>query len=235
MAASYCHRTVDELTVNDVDLGLNALNLIRQTAEMSNDFGFTRKLVNLTIDGVTGGSLDNAVDHVTLEPVTVKTVVDVGSFDGDGNLVPAYWTTTADSLNSARAEHPYALPRYPTDTQVVSFGGMRRFTFTGDSVFTWPAAPDTTFNLGIEAYILSPDWELDDTQPAATVNGDVWLTRGAEYLQWALVVHVNQLFRDFVFRQEGNLPPPQELRDQAFNALVTWDTFKYEQFRRHDR
>ena len=79
--AAYLEKVIDDLTQQDVDLGLIALNHVRQVAEMNNDFNFTRKLLQVTVDGVTGGSLDMATEYgdVSLEPVTyqVKTIVDV--------------------------------------------------------------------------------------------------------------------------------------------------------------
>src|SRR4030095_7648172 len=91
-AAAYLHRESSEFDVNDVDLGLIALNHVRMVAEQTNDFNFTRKLLQVSVDGVTGGSLDPSV----------KTVIDVGTYDKDGNFMPAEWTTTADALNQSR-------------------------------------------------------------------------------------------------------------------------------------
>lgn len=62
---------------------------------------------------------------------------------------------------------------------------------------------------------------------------DVWLTKGSQYLQWAGIVEVNHLAKEFVFRQEGNLPPPQDLADAALETFREWDSFRYEQDRRH--
>lgn len=64
-------------------------------------------------------------------------------------------------------------------------------------------------------------------------TSDVWLTKGAQYLLWGGIVEANHLAKEFVFRQEGNLPPPEKLRDSALEMFVQWDSFKYEQNRRH--
>lgn len=237
-AAAYLHRDADELEVNDVDLGLSALNQVRQNAEQANDFGFTRKLLALTVDGVSGGSLDDAVEQgTTSPPVEVKTVVDVGTFDADGNFCPAEWTTVAESLNRQRADNPHYVTRYPTDAQAVTGPmGWRRFVFSGNKVFWFPKTPNVTFDVGLEAYTFTPDWteaDLDENNTGA-YDGP-WTQKGSQYLLWSVIIHLNQLFRDFVFRQEGNLPPPQTLADQGLQSLITWDIFKYEQFRRHGR
>jgi hypothetical protein len=208
-------------------------------AELGNDFNFTRKLLSLSVDGATGGSLDDAIEYGgdPLVTFSVKTIVDVGIFDSAGNLSPVPWTTTEDSLNLQRDQNPYIVPRYPTDGQVLAaMYGTRRITFTGDKVFYFPKVSPLTIPLGIEAYTFTPDWtedDLDDLNP--THYNAVWNQRGSEYLMWQTIIHLNHVHKHFVFRQEGNLPPPEKLSDTALANLVTWDNFKYQQFRRHRR
>jgi hypothetical protein len=227
-AAAYLHRTVTDFTINGVDLSLFALNQVRMAAELTNDFNFTRKTMQLTVDGVTGGSLSAATNGIG--GTEIKTVVDVGQFDKDGNLRPVEWTTVAAGLDVQRAESQY-LFRYPTDGQVSSAQGMPRFVFSGDKVYLFPKAVGQTFPIGIEAYVFTPDWVVGDY----TSTPVPWGTKGSQYLLWGTVIQLNQVYKDFVFRQEGNLPPPQVLADQGLQALLTWDIFKYEQFRRHNR
>src|SRR5580765_2931389 len=64
-------------------------------------------------------------------------------------------------------------------------------------------------------------------------TSDVWLSKGSQYLLWAGIVEVNHLCKEFVFRQEGNLPPPQDMADSALETFRQWDSFRYEQDRRH--
>lgn len=66
-------------------------------------------------------------------------------------------------------------------------------------------------------------------------TSDIWTTRGADYLIWATVVAINNRFKFFVPRNEGNLPPPQAMADAALDAFIEWDINKFEQFRRHSR
>jgi len=69
-----------------------------------------------------------------------------------------------------------------------------------------------------------------------TTSGDAyWLTYGEQYLLWQSIIQLNHLSKSFVYRQEGNLPPPQVLADQGLAALREWDTMKFEAFRRHRR
>jgi hypothetical protein len=234
--AAYLNKSAEDLTVNSVDLGLMALNQVRQQAELNNNFEFTRKLATVTVDGVTGGSLENAVLYGTSTPVQVKSVVDVGLFDDDGNLRGIRWTTVADSLNITRADTtPFGLPRYPTDGQAIStMEGMSRLIFEGDQIMVFPTEKDKTYSLGIEAYVFTNDWTDADIE-SDSVIGAPWTTVGSQFLLYGCIVHLNNLYKEFVFRQEGNLPPPKDLRDEALASLLSWDVFKYEQFRRHDR
>lgn len=232
--ASAFLKSVDDLMVNDQDLGLLALNQVRQLAEQVNDFEFNHRLLTLNVDGVTGGSLETAVLFGTNEVRTIKTLVDVGLGDGNGNFIPVEWTTSMDTFNRQRMDNPYTF-RYPTDGQAMCGPiGQKRFVFHRNNVSHFPAAPNTTFNLLIDAYVMSPDWVDADAAADAVGDGE-WLLNGYTYLQWAAIVHMNEFFKGFVFRQEGNLPPPETLRDNALNAMITWQVFKYEQYRRHSR
>lgn len=242
-AARYLEKDVDELIQNETDMGLVALNNIRSVAELSNDFNFTYKLLQLDVDGVTGGSLDSAVEYgdASIVPTTfqIKTIVDVGLFDIAGTFIPVDWTTSRDSLNIERLDTQIVL-RYPTDAQVISSQpGRQRFVFSGNKVFYYPKTENLTFSLGIGAYTFTPDWTYDDINrepPDGVIpyNGP-WTKHGSQYLLWSTVIHLNHLFKGFVFRQEGNLPPPQALADLGLDAMLKWDNFMFEQFRRHSR
>lgn len=238
--AAYLHRTTDELTVNSVDLGLVALNHVRNQAELNHNFGFTRKLAQVSVDGVTGGSLDNAVDVDGAPingqpPVAVKSIIDIGVADSVGNISPIEWTSGEDSANRTRQDNPFSIMRYPTDAQALCGPvGQRRVVFAGNQIHLFPRSPDTTLVLLMDVYSFTSDWTDTSLSPTATFTTP-WVTHGSNYLIWAAVIQLNHMFKDFVFRQEGNLPPPQTLADNALESMKMWDTFKYEQFRRHSR
>jgi hypothetical protein len=236
VAAYFDGKTPDNFVINDVDLGLIALNQVRMQAELDNDFNFTRKLLQLEIDGVTGGSLDDATIYGSDDcKVEIKSIVDVGQFDTDGNFVPVDWDTTQASLNTQRQDNARTFVRYPTDGQAVCGPiGRRRFRFTGNKAYVFPLVTNTTFTIGIEAYTFTKDWPSSDSQPADE-NSKVWLSKGAQYLQWQTVIHLNQLYKHFVFRQEGNLPPPQDLANTGLATLVNWDARRFDMYRRHSR
>lgn len=233
-AAAYLGKETENLTVNTVDLGLVALNQVRKNAELNHNFGFSRKLLTLSVDGSTGGSLDAAVEYGTSDVLEIKTLVDVGQFDEANNFIPVEWTTTEESLGRQRMDNPGSVVRYPSDGQAVAGPwGTRRFNFVGDKVYFFPKPIEAqTFTVGLIAYTFFPDWDDDDLSNEVE---DIWTKHGSQYLLWATVVQLNNLFKEFVNRQEGNLPPPSELAEAGLESLIQWDIFKYEQFRRHGR
>ena len=163
--ANYFELTVDELIVNGQDLGLLALNQVRRQAELNHDFEFQRELVTVSVDGVTGGSLENAVLHSDgVTGVNVKSVIEVGLFDANGNLRPVEWTTVAESIERQRGEERYALPQWRAEDETCLSDrnvGLGRFAVAGSKVFRFPkasAGTTITYALGFEVYAFSSEW-----------------------------------------------------------------------------
>lgn len=323
--ATYFRKTVAELTLNGQDIALIALNQVRRQAELTHDFEFSRKLVTVSVNGVTGGSLSSAVIYGTATTVKVKSVIEAGLFDDDTNLRPVEWTTVSESLERQREDNSHFAPRYPTDGWArTGPAGLNRFDFTGTTIYRWPKDDQNNFTLGLEVYTFQDDWTgvdaltatgnpvpagadgaynpvlttfngrplylhedtgtntayfayWDDTADqwqigaavgdsvtdfwaqagdfdtplagAYTANGtyintltltvapveDVWTIHASQYLLWAAIVHINFRFKEFAFRQEGNLPPPTQLAEAGLAAFVEWDSYTYEQNRRHGR
>jgi hypothetical protein len=240
-AAAYVKRETTDLTVNGVDLGLIALNQVRLNAELQHNFEFSRKLLSVDVNGASGGSLEDVVEvGLDMEegdpPIAIKSILDVGLANTSGTFIPAAWTTLQDSFSEQREENRFTNIRYPTDGQAVSGPfGQRRFLFSGNMVYYYPPPTESvTFSLLIHAYTFTKDWVDADLLPSATV-GTPWTTQGSQYLLWGTIIHLNNIFKEFVFRQEGNLAPPEAMRDQGLSNLVSWDIFKYEQNRRHSR
>jgi hypothetical protein len=64
---------------------------------------------------------------------------------------------------------------------------------------------------------------MNITVSAAITVSSFLLTYGAEFLMWKAIVEGNYIFEQFVFRQEGALPPPEKQAEAAFRALLDWD------------
>ncbi len=311
-------RTTGDLTIAGQDMFLVAVNQIRREAELLHDFEFSRRLVTLTVDGETGGSLDNAVIKGTATLVKTKTVIDIGLFDDDDNLRPSEWTTVSEGLERQRTNRNYRIPRYPTDQDLRSGScGPNRFEVSGNTIYKYGKST-TDFPIGLEVYSFSDDWTAGSLNPTAVVTGtlspnltgtysyvgmlngyplfyvdgpdywiyhtgsnwivaavitsavdyfalastslspagtytaagaatgtatvaltstyqDDWTTYGHQFLVWGTVVFLNHIFKTFVYRQEGNLPPPEKLRDAGLASFIEWDAAKFETNRRHGR
>ena len=160
-AAAYHKKSVADLTVNGINLGLLALNQARSSAEDIHDFSFQRKLLTLSVNSATGGSLEDAVIKGTSTTVDLKTIIEIGQFDQYDNFRPLEWTTVEEGQERTRVENPRWGIRYPTDAQALSFPqGQPRIVLRGNMVEIWPKTDEASFNLtiGIEAYVYDSDW-----------------------------------------------------------------------------
>lgn len=231
MVASYLDIDVGDLYRNGTDMCLNTINQVRRQAELLNDFEFSRKLVTVSVDGVTGGSLDDAVIYGTATAAKVKTVIEMGFFDDAGNLRPTDWTTVAASLERQRQTTMLYPNRYPTDGEVQSAASETpyRLTLSNRTIYLFPKNSELTADLtvGIEAYTFHSGWTVMDS------TSDDWTVYGEQYLLWGTVVQLNYRFKEFVPRQEGNLAAPVDLMNAGLEALKQWDLFTFEQYRRH--
>ena len=321
--AAVMNKTVADFTVDSQDIFLVAVNQARRNAELLHDFEFSRKLVTVSVDGVTGGSLSSAVQYGTATVVDIKSVIEMGLFDQEANLVPAEWTTVAEGLERQRADNPFTAPRYPTDGWYESTPmGMGRFQLAGGTIYRFPKDSTADYTVGMEVYSFKEDWDATDLGSTATVTGtispnftgdydvvgtynncpffyddggaywlfydgdawilgpefpmlgsppagyfkltttsqspagsytaqgtatgtavvalsgfveDEWLKYGYQHLLWATVVILNHRFKTFVYRQEGNLPPPDKQAEAGLAAFIEWDAARYETNRRHGR
>lgn len=167
--------TVASLTVDGTDMFLVAANQVRKDAEQNHDFEFQRRLVDVSVSSVTGGTLSSATTHVGGTPTNIKTIIEVGLYDADNNLRPVEWTNVAESLERQREDDRFRVtPPYLTDDQVEQSKppGVGRFEFVNDSVFRWPRTTTAqTYTLGMEVYAYAADWTTVGFAATATVTG----------------------------------------------------------------
>lgn len=337
LVAAYFKVDVTDLTRNGQDLFMLALNTVRLQAELNHDFEFTRKEVEVTVTGASGGSLDTAVLSGTATPAKVKQVLNISVKNSDNQKVPVEWTTKIESYERMRLDDPGLTARYLSDNDDSWEAGQPRFEVSNRAITVYPYSSETTEEtLYVEAYVFTSDWttladytvthvsgsttdtskvtgdytyvfELNgyptyanysnfitsrdyvswlqrdfandcwvihynqisdngaqnillpawqsftdaivenypeiNTGVASTVavtvatdsRTDTWLTYGHEFLLWGTIVHLNHLFKEFVYRQEGNLQPPEKLAAVALENFKSWDSVYFEQHRRHGR
>lgn len=99
IVANYHQKGVLDLTQNGVDMFLSTVNQLRQQAELRHNFEYCRCRALLNVDGVTGGSLDNAVifepegqvSVVSTDPTVTGTYDQLQVFNG-------YWAYFSSAL-----------------------------------------------------------------------------------------------------------------------------------------
>lgn len=179
--AGVLRATVADFTVNGVDFQLMAANKVRLHAEQLHDFEFTKRLVSIVVNTVTGGSLTTAVLYGTATAANIKQILSVGQMDDDANFRPVEWMTSEEAYDFDR--HVPVKRRFLTAPIIDSRYQLRSccnqpvVTFTGDSVFVRlkPVSTDAQdITLVIEAYCYSADWTTQSN--TITVSGGTGVT-----------------------------------------------------------
>ena len=214
---------------NGVDLTLRAVNNARKHAERLHDFNASIVTVSLSVDPTNGGSILAATKEFGSSdlPATVdiknirKVRVDVANsnvskvirFMSHGE----YMSTLLEKREANSSGWDY---RYPGSSNDDNVSGVRTIaTIHGDLIFLQPT-PDTATTIYIDGHAWHPDY---------TANGDedFFTKHGADYLIWAGVVELNHLLKTLVPRQEGNLSPPERLKQDALKALILMDDHQH--------
>ena len=110
-----------------------------------------------------------------------------------------------------------------------AMGRVSEATDWGDDNAHWLVLKGQTLYLyryggtgtSVTVYLECVKWLADYT--AASTTEDWFLRHCSEYLFWSTVVEVNYIFKEFVYRQEGNLTPPEKMVESAYNALLDWN------------
>ena len=133
---------------------------------------------------------------------------------------PLYVRSRQDIVTSARRQldleeaDPYI--RYPdddvTETRPV-------YLVTDGDKFRIMPEQDTTVILEGNKW-MTPYTSDNDT--------DFLLENGFDFMQWQTVVEMNHLTQTYVPRQDGSLPPPERMRNEAWAALIGHDEYRYE-------
>ena len=230
VAAGYLQKAPADFVVNGVDLLLVALNNARKKAELLHDFNANRVNAQIQVDPTNGVDISTAVLKGTSTPVALKEFITFYLADPNGEI-PLYhhgkkslavWMKERNW--NARGRYLSTEVRYPDDQylRVLRIGPTEVY-IDGTKIHIQPTQSDTT-----TLYIDGVRWMDDYTQDTDT---DWITTHGGSYLQWACVCEVNYLTSTFTPNFDGNLSPPEKLREQALDLLVQWDSFQIEQGR----
>lgn len=218
------------LVVNGVDLLLTALNNARRKAEQGHDWDCTEVTASGSAvlgvgDWKTGMTLYPSGGSISLkQPTTFYIVTTTGdllplvhkSKRLGASLAKEYLDRGAGELRS-RYNGDYMGDSLLSSGTLTSPSSLQVY-LAGNGKYTIEPRPTVNYTVVIDGYRWLDDYDND--------NDTDWFTQhGAEYLQWQGIIEVNYLTQTFVPQQEGSLPVPVKLADQALMALIAYDNF----------
>lgn len=218
-----------KFTVAGTDLLMLALNNVRLTAEQARDFQQSKVDVDVVVDGYLGGSLDDVVLHGTNTSVLVKTVIDGGWRSTNGIVTPVDVVDRDNFFQELRRDIQRNDDFGPDDRykgdQPSNFvtGSNITLLINGNDLAIYPGTTiaGTTYNIELSIYRWLDLYDNDSDTDFLTYFCQ-------NYMLWAGIVEANHLVKQFLPRQEGNLPPPTGERDRAWAAVEKWDDFVQE-------
>lgn len=161
----------------------------------------------------------------------IKEVQNIQRVSGDGTLEPLDFAPSEVAIERTRQEQEFDdnylfENRYPSDARLLFRPGSGTILQRNESLYIYPKVTleGDPLSVVLEGYGWLSDYTAADLN-AATPK-DFFLSYGANYLQWAVIVDLNMYFKTFVSRSEGNLAAPTELRDEAWRDFVLWDAYK---------
>lgn len=220
------HDASDLIIINR--LVLQALNNARIWAERENDFALALVHGTLVVSPATGGEL-TAVD-VSGDTVTIKSIVNVFLEEpsGSGNIYPLRRRPRKTYVGAAQRSNLLQDARLPDDWPVappsVANVNMEVLHF-GNTLFLEPS-PSNNATLIIDGYRWMPAYTDD-------ADTDFFTEHCSDFLLWKAVIEVNHRLEIYAPRQEGTLTPPTNMRDEAWEAVLKWDSFLHEEGREH--
>jgi hypothetical protein len=207
-----------------VDLLLDAINKSHTWAQMQRDFEQSKVSVDASVDLQNGVPISPLILHGTLTFVTVKKVLRAYIADGYGGVRPMKFVSRDwqyadagqrwDGVPFPWAPNRRDTPSYPTFYEVY-------LTQQANILMVYPNAqvvvPQNPLPVFLDVIRFFPDYTDTDN------NTDFMLQFGDDFLMWDSCVRLNPLVKEFVPRQEGNVPTPTDARDQAWQDLIAWD------------
>lgn len=227
VVAAMFKKTAGDLTVNSIDLFLHAANNARRRAELLHDFESSRIVADLAIAGASGGLLSAVTNVQGSATGGVKSVTAVSRVDGNGYFRPSQFKRFDMALENLRSEsfldaEYWFNDRYQDDEG--TWSDRSGIVQLGGKLYVYPYDSDATDTVNVR--LVGFGWlPAYTTGLLGTADIDLFVTRGAEYLQWAAIVELNHYFKEFVARTEGNLPTPEKMRDSALRELILQDSY----------
>lgn len=203
-----------EFTRGTTDIILVAANNAMRSGQKRHDFNFLAGSVQVAVDPDTG------VDWTSLTPTAHLRRIEGAFLVQDTGMAPIRWTTRQNLANEVIRSNDRSVSRewYPTDateyvTETIAL-------VEGNKIYLHPK-PDAVTTVELTGYT----WLAD---LAAVGNTNFMLEYGFDWVMWQTLVELNYYTKQFVARQEGNLPPPTQMAERAWLDLVQWDDTLFE-------
>lgn len=163
----------------------------------------------------------------------IKEIVAISGLRNSVEFVPLDFTSTATSIERDRYELElsnefWPSNRYPSDAQFLNRSGSASLVQRAGSIYHFPRVASTSdepLHVYIEAYGWLNDYTDDMLADETGDAQDFLLEHGFRYLQWDVILELNTVFQTFVFRQEGNVGPPEKQKEKAWQELILWDSY----------
>lgn len=169
---------------------------------------------------------DYVVTHVSGSTTETTKVV------GDYELLGSVFNNPAYKLIMASQIQPFLYFAEDTGVWTCSFGTLIDY-LANPTLPNWVSASTEILGDYVDANAITTG--VINVSVGVDSRTDIWLTYGHEFLLWGVIVHLNHRFKEFVYRQEGNLMPPEKLAAVALENFKLWDSGYFEQHRRHGR
>jgi hypothetical protein len=225
------HDAADLVIINR--LILQALNNARIWAERENDFALALVHGTVVASPAVGANLEQVL--VGGEIVSIKSLLNVfyEPTAGSGELFPLRRRPRSSYVGSLRrtnlleesagpwGSYGHQLARTAPEVTSGPTAGICAEVLTfGNSLFIEPSA-NADVTLTVDGYRWMPVYQFDS-------DSDFFCRYCSDFLLWKAVIEVNHRLEIFAQRQEGTLPPPTTMRDEAWESALKWDGFLHE-------
>ncbi len=216
--AAYLQRAVLDLSVNGVDLILDAINTAQQGAFQQYDFERAKASVTIPVSSDRGAHLGNATlysppaESPPVVLVTIKKIVNAWLQASNGTLTPLRFTTQRNefALRSLIAPVQPILDTTWPGPYLVQVGTQLYLYNNNGTVLT---NPQTVL---ADCILMLPEYVNNSSTDFMLVFGD-------DFLFWSALVQLNYYTKEYVERTEGSLPSPKDMVKASWQNLLDWD------------
>lgn len=210
---------------------LLAFNHAQKSAQLRHDFAMCQSRGYLVVTAETGSLLASAQAGFSSEAPTGATV----SFKSITRAQIRYSSAWYPALFMKYEEYASRLERAERNTNVleryesVSQGQVDAdplLPFATRNVLTWEGG--RIYSLlasNVTVRLFGQTWL---TAYTAFTDTDFLVEHGSSFLLWEAALHMNHMTGTWLPRSEGELPPPESLRDKAWEDLILWDSYMHQ-------